>query len=338
MHCPHCGNEIESGLEACPLCGESLASPEKPQKPSSGKIARPLHPFAVMGYIVLLSGLIVFLQTWQKGGLKARLKKEGGPATEAPAKPQAQAPVPRDEVRADNLNESDKKYMEVFKYEQALKPIFAALSEIDAQMSNPEQKMDGSQVQLMFQNLNRISQMADALQTPSGLGMCAANVKGSVDQAKTALTAFWNYQSTKAAPNKDEYQKNLLSFRSQKDSCQNIIDNLNRDLKPVLSHKEPLLQKFSENFIPFPQPPIPPPNPAPQTGATAKPQTPQPMPPEPAPTPGAPKKLEPHEKKIPRTIGREPAETNPPSATDEPAPPPPPPPELDEMQQQLDNQ
>jgi len=333
MHCPYCGNEIESGLDSCPLCGESLANPEKSQKPSSGRIARPLHPFAVMGYIVLLSGLIVFLQTWQKGPLKAKLKKEGESAA-APA--QAQAPVPRDEVRADNLNESDKKYMEVFKYERSLKPVFIALSEIDAQMSNPEQKMDGSQVQLMFQNLNKLAQMADALQTPSGLGMCAANVKGSVDQAKTALNAFWNYQSTHGTPNKDEYQKNLLGFRSQKDSCQNIINNLNRELEPLLSHKKPLLQKFSETYNPFPQPPVPPPSPAPQTGATAKPQTPQPAAPEPALTPGSQKKLELHEKKLPRTIGKEPQEPNQPAPEEPPQPAPPM--EFDEMQQQQDTQ
>jgi len=336
MHCPYCGNEIESGLDSCPLCGEYLAHPEKAQKPSSGKIARPFHPFAVMGYIVLLSGLIVFLQTWQKGSPEAKLKKEGQSAIEAPAQQQAQAPVPRDEVRADNLNESDKKYMEVFRYEQSLKPVFATLSEIDAQMSNPDQKMDGSQVQMMFQNLNKIAQIADALQTPSGLGMCASNLKGGIDQAKTALNAFWNFQSTKATAQKDEYQKNLLGFRIQKDSCRNIVNNLNRELEPLLSHKKPLLEKFSENYNPFPQAPIPPQIPAPQTGATAKPQTPQPAAPEPALTPGAAKKLELHEKKIPRTIGKEPQEPNQP-APEEP-PPPPPPMEFDEMQQEQDNQ
>jgi hypothetical protein len=166
-----------------------------------------------------------------------------------------------------------------------------------------------------------------------------SGVKTSVDQAKAALNAFWNFQSTQGDQYKNAYQENLLGARSQKTSCQDVIRNFQKELTPILSHQKNNLEKFALTYNPNPSAPQPEqplaPGPGAQPGATAHPT---PALPEPVPVPEPIKKLELREKKTPRPVGQEPADPNPaPALPDDGEAPPTPPMEFEDMQQEQQN-
>lgn len=280
MHCPSCGEEIESGLESCPQCGEDLGQEEKPY---FRRVPRLLHPLAVMGYIILLSGLMIFLQLRFRG---ARPPASSESETAVPSQPAVPA---REEITLQTVNESDKKWMEVCNYEQPLKPIFAGLAQLDSQLSQPGLKLDGMQVQAMIQKVNDLLPKADSLEAPTGLGPCSAAVKNSVELMKSAVNSFWNFQSTGSKDSEVLFNQSLANSRSQKDYCAAIIANLKKDLeKAGLSKSKAALEKAAPDFFSqFTPPPAPQPTPAPLPLPGGSSASPQPAPP-PAPEPASP--------------------------------------------------
>lgn len=291
-YCQFCGEEIEEGLSSCPQCGEVMV-PERGA--SSRRLPVFLHPLAVLGYLVLLSGLLVFLQLRMKAG-----------GTEPPpiTVDSTRTVIPKaEEITPQTVNESDKTWMKVYNYEQSLKPIVAALSELDSRLSQPGVKLDGTQVRVMLQKVNELQPKAESLETPASLGPCAMAVRNSVEQMKSAISAFWQFQNSGSKDSEALFNQNLATSKSQLSYCQGIIDNLKKDLeKEGLSKSKSALEKAAPDFFSrfFPAPPPPPPAPeAPLPAETHTAPQPRPAPdafPQPGPGFGPDKGLRPNQR------------------------------------------
>jgi hypothetical protein len=220
-----------------------------------------------MGYIVLISCLLVFSPARFKG---LRAKRPAGPAKAASAQP---APAEKP-VNLLTVSESDKTYMHVYLYQQETAPIFAAVSEIDSMLRQPDLRLDSFQVQNLIQKLSDLSTKADTLQAPAGLGPCGPAVKSSVEQLKSAVAAAWNYQTTHSADSQSSFQQGLSVSKNQKNYCEGIEDVLIKQLEPGLSHSKAALQKAAPTFF---QPPPAPPPPSPEQPAPGSSVAPQPQ-------------------------------------------------------------
>lgn len=239
IHCPYCEGEIAQGLELCPQCGANLKAAAKLEHKGFPKF---VHPFAVMGYIVIISALLAFLQIRAQAARKPAPEKAAVKSVPAvPARPPA---LVKEIITPQNTTETDKRYMEVAGYEKAISPIFAAVTDIDSRLSDPGFRLDFNQMSAWNSILNRLSRQAENTLTPTGLGPCQPAVKNSVDQMNSALTASWNYQSKKSPDAQGQLNESLNTSRSQKNYCLSVIDILKKDLeKSGLSHgAEALIQ------------------------------------------------------------------------------------------------
>jgi len=265
-HCPFCGEEIEIGLETCPKCGEDLT---RPAKPSASRIPRLFHPFAVMGYLVLVSLLIVFLQLWHSRGKT--------PSQESATVQPSMQPPGEDAARPDNINEADRKYMEIWSYEQETKPLFDYLVDTEARLNGPDANSGPAELKTALQRLEEFSNQAKGFVSPVGLGTCQGAVKQSIEDAKNAVNSLLRYQSAKDPQSKTLAAGGFKSSRDQRLICQSLLELVTKQLEPGLSHSKSALQKEAPEWrrlhMPRPGQPSPSPSsPAPAPAATPAPE------------------------------------------------------------------
>ncbi len=270
-HCPECGEEVIAGEKICPHCGAEL---EK-GRPTRSRLPKLLHPFAVAGYLAILSVMIVFFQFLLQAG------KAGTAATsEAVIAEQAASlisrfrgkpPVPK--------TPADKRYVEILRFEQSANPFFQKLIAIDTEFSKPDYRPSESRYAEVSQDLAELSSTAENFTVPNTLGPCRQGIKNSIDEAKRAVNFLRNYQTSPSPTLKSDLEQSWALSRSQRNYCQSMIELVKKKLEADLSLNPDELKRAAEEPVPpptnapppAPEPAAPPANAPPATAPSAYP-------------------------------------------------------------------
>jgi len=254
-HCPNCGAELAGGENLCPGCGMELAQAQ----PRSSRLPKPLHPFAVMAYLLILSGLIFLLQS----GLLSRKAGSVVSSESATAEGEKRAPDQAKGGGPEPRTPADQQYVTVLVFEEKAAPIFQKLTQIDMELSKPGYQLSDSKGQELARILNELTSQAETLSVPPGLGPCQLGVRNSVEQARYALTFYRNYQQSRTPDLKGNFEQSLLLSRSQRNYCQNLIELVKKKLQPDIQLKPEELERAArERAAAPPAPPAPPPPPS----------------------------------------------------------------------------
>jgi len=266
--CANCGTELPEGAQVCPGCGMKLAQTKKPVP----RLAKALHPYAVMAYVVALSCLLVFLHL----AIGPRGKAEGGSESETVSgegnkgllsRLSEETPVPR--------TMADKQYVNLLAFEQKASPIFSKLMELDSELSKPGYQISDSRWQELMSILNTLSAQAEDLYVPPVLGQCKPGLRNSVNEAKRAVVSLRSYQQTPKPELKSAFEEALALSRSQRNYCQSLIELVKKKLSPDITLKPEQLEKAARELKP-PLPPPPPEAPPSSTQPSSPASSPQP--------------------------------------------------------------
>jgi len=242
--CPECGGEIRGAEKICPSCGANLEP-----KPEIKPLPKALHPYAFLAYVLILSLLIIGLQVRNKF-----LKNLGSQEAEQVSSEQISQ---KEESQSQPLflTGSDKLYLEVINYNQKLSPFFDQLKKIAQELSSSDYKLSTARWQELIQQLDQISNLTQNLSPPGNLGPCRAMLKNSIEQMKTATNALSNYTHNPDPKIKTIFEENLLTSRSQINYCQELIEQVTKELIPELSTNKEIIEKELQKFPPEPSSP-----------------------------------------------------------------------------------
>jgi len=244
--CPKCGEEIPGGGKICPGCGANLES-----KPEIKPLPKALHPYAFIGYVLILSLLIIGFQTSNKF-LKNLSSQEAEQvsAEHIPQKEQGQN-------QSLFLTASDKLYLEVITYNQKLSPFFDQLKKIEQEIAQPDYKLSPARWQELIQQIDHLSNLTQDLSTPGNLGPCRAMVKNSIEQIRVAVNALSNYTNNPEPKIKTIFEESFLTAQSQRNYCQQLIEQVTKELIPELSANKEIIEKELQKSSPGPTSPEP---------------------------------------------------------------------------------
>ncbi len=229
-------------------------------RPARASLPKSLHPFLVMGYLLILSALIVLLQ-W---GLKSRAAHSGPSSQEETAQGEAgllgrlKGGVPT------AVSSADKEYVNALVYEQKSTPLFQKLLELDTELSKPDLQLSDSRFRELNSTLDSLSDQAEQVLAPTSLGPCAMAIKTAVDQERSALNFYKSYQQTPTPQLKGSYDENLRLSRNQRNYCQSLIELLKKQLGPDLTLSQDDFQRIAQQELSTPPPAQPSPGISPQ--------------------------------------------------------------------------
>ena len=312
IKCPYCQNELPDEALTCSQCHSLLVESEKAGLPKSKKLTTwgyLTHPWAALGYLIILSSLILLGFQWPfsrkpvsspaPGASQVAQAPESQPAPngdlEEPSAPgteeflgEPEIQVPERRLNRGNRDRTEMKGLrgkrsrgkraapDVASYEQEVK---GALAQADQLVEKFNEAVRQSGGKAGSQNLNDIlSEFRDLLQQmrslepPAGFERCQTTLSNSIALTRRGLRSKLLYLETGESAQLNEGQKDLETARQQREQGLSLLESIKQDLaagKPVK-----------------PAPPAGPPPPEPAKPAESPPQV-SPPPPPPAQPPAA---------------------------------------------------
>lgn len=320
IKCPYCQTELPDESLTCVRCRSLLVESEptgRTRSPQLTPLGYLTHPWAALGYLVLISAVILlgFQRPWHKKSAGAGRPVASAPETPAPAEadqeepsgpdtgeflvePEVQAPERRTKresqepagKKAKRKRPREKKAVtEVATYEQMVRDL---LRQVDQQVERFNRASRQGAGQGGSRELNEIlGEVRDLLQEmrslepPSGFERCQTTLANSVALTRKALRSKMLYVETGDSAQLNEAQKNLETAREQREQGLSLLESIKRDLaagKPLKPETAPAPPSPepppAEPRREVSPPPAPPPPPAPRAPASVSPPEPEPEP------------------------------------------------------------